>query len=119
MSNPLIDTLNGITEMVTTACYYINSDEAKKLLHDDRDQLIDNITNLLARFQKQGFHYNDVKALVTELVSRKETDDHGWFIDIDASTHEQVVFTHPQRKAPSQTLVLTKSHALLPFNLLA
>jgi hypothetical protein len=119
MSTTLLDTLKSISEMVTTATYYMNSDEAKKLMPHNRDQLINYITSLLVGFQDDGFNRSQIRDLVAELVARKETDDHGWFIDINASTHDQVVFIHPQRKEPRETLVLTKTHALLPFNLLA
>lgn len=119
MSNTLIDTLQNITEMVTTANYYLESNEAMKLLPHGRDQLIEYVSNLLATFQADNYSQAEIKNLVTELLARKETDDHGWFIDIDASTHDQVVFIHPQRTQPKKTLVLTKSHALLPFDLIA
>ncbi|MCX4187190.1 hypothetical protein [Methylophaga sp. OBS4] len=119
MSNTLIETLKNITEMVTTASYYLESEEGKKMLPHGRDQLIEYVTSLLASFQDDGFKRTDIKALVAELLTRKETDDHGWFIDINSSTHDQVVFIHPQRIAPHKSLVLPKSHALLPFNLIA
>ena len=119
MSATLLKTLQNITELVTTANYYLNSNEGTQLLPLQRDQLIDNITGLLASFQNYGFKQAEIKTLVTELVARKETDDHGWFIDISLSTSDQVVFIHPQRSQPAQTLVMTKSHALLPFDLLA
>lgn len=118
MSNTLIDTLKKINEMVTTASYYLDSKEALQLLPGSRDQLIENVTGLLADFHADDFKRFEIKALVTELVARKETEDHGWFIDVDRSTHDHVFFIHPQRKGPSETLVLKKTTALLPFNLL-
>lgn len=119
MSNTLINTLKNITEMVITATYYLNSNEAIQMLPNDREQLINYVTSLLADFQDEGFNRADIHSLVAELVARKETDDHGWFIDINSSTHDQVVFIHPQHTASKKTLVLTKSHALLPFDLTA
>ena len=119
MSKTILENYQNISELVMQANYYISSTEGKKLQKYQRELLVDHVTRLLANFQHAGFSRADIASLVCELITRHQNDDHGWFIDIDSSNANSVVFVHPQRTKPEKRLVMPKGHALLAYNLIA
>ncbi len=89
-----------------------------KNYHGRRQDLIDFIVAYIAPiYMEDGYSRTEIKELVSELLARHETDDHGWYIDVSSSNSDQVYIRHPQR--PNRTITLNKRFALLPFNLLA
>lgn len=102
--------------MVSTAQKLI-TDNQNNYLGARRQDLIDYCVAYLAPiYIEDGYSRNDIKELVTEILARHETDDHGWYLDLDNSNASEIKARHPQRKDTS--ISINKRHLLLPFDLL-
>lgn len=113
----ILEKMHTQLSMVNAALKLI-ADNQKNYLGTRRQDLIDYCVAYMAPiYIEDGYSRNDIKELVTELLARFETDDHGWYIDVDSSNSDEIRAINPQYKHKS--ISVHKRFVLLPFNLLS
>lgn len=113
----ILEKMHTQLSMVNTAVKLI-TDNQKNYLGSRRQDLIDYCVAYMAPvYIEDGYSRSDIKELVTEILARYETDDHGWYLDLDSSNSDEIKAIHPQRK--DKPISIHKRFLLLPFNLLS